>query len=381
MLHKLIETLLEKKSKKNRNRTQCDYCEDEKTVNKYKIINDKIECSTKWTKKYTYVIDGPVRVSKNAKLEIESGVQILLLNKPENVIVEEVNVNSDFPIPPLRVVGSCLIFESGSALNAGVIRIDSCDENYSIQSINLNSGLFFCGSKTESQYNLLNISSDIIITKSNFIIEDLVMNYIGSLYFLVRDKETEIFSIKQAPNRETENIILAIPLNSVTVLGCDNDELMIKKLSINNTGANGVWSQYSSFAMDKLSIIGYQGNGLLVRDCQLEFSKRLEIVQNIVPSFPSYNGLLINISELVGNKPDILPFPPNIFNLPKDLRITTIKIYKCSKLYLISDTDIFRNEVKVIEDPPLINFNNPNGPGTYYKEVLTKDIIFVRNNI
>ena len=281
----------------------------------------------------------------------------------------------------MKVVGSCLIFESGSALNAGVIRMDSCDENYSIQPINLNSGLFFCGSKAESQYNLLNISSDIILTKSNFKIEDLVMNYIGSFYFLVRDKETEIFSIKQAPNIETENIITAIPLNSVTVLGCDNDELMIKKLSINNTGANGVWSQYSSFAMEKLSVIGYQGNGLLVRGSQLEFTKRLEIIQNIIPLFPLYNGLLINISELVGNKPDNIPFPPNQFNLPKDLRITTIKVHKCSKLYLISHTDILRDEVKVIENPPPINFNNPNGQGTYYKEILTKDIIFVRNNI
>lgn len=356
-------------------------CGEEITTIKYKIIEENINCFTKWTRKYIYVIVGPIRIKKYAKLIIESGVQILLLNKLINVIVEQPSMsNSDtFDLPPLTITGSSLIFETGSSLEAGIIRVNACNEDYIKQSTNSNCGIFFCGSKSESQYSGIDISSKIIIKKSHFRIEKLIMNYTGSLFFLVQNDG--VFSITKITPEDPTTIVSALPFNAVTVLGCDNNELMINDLFISNSGSNGLWSQYSSFNMNKLSIVGYQGNGLFTRGSQLEFLKRFEIVQNIIQIFPAYKGVLINIAEVINNKPNVIPFPPDEFDLPKNLRITFIKVDRCAKLYLIADRDKIRDDVDIVEKLPLINFNNSTNTGTYYKEILNEEIIFIRNNL
>ena len=131
--------------------------------------------------------------------------------------------------------------------------------------------------------------------------------------------------------------------------------------------------------MKNLKVTGFQGNALFSRNSEINFTNKLNLVQNINPTYPAYNGLLINIAEIVGNKPDILPFPINQYVLPKNLFLTSITLNEGLKLFLSQQNVIFRDTVDVIENSPLTNFESVSFVGTYYHGKIFKKIIFIRN--
>jgi len=358
-----------------------EYKSCENACNKnYIEITDNITSNTLLRNCNIYIIKKPIRVCGGVKLSIENNVLILLVNKlpEENILIPE---NFD-PTTNLNLIltGSSLIFESGSQLCAENLYINTCNDQYIIQSVNNNCGIYFMGTSTESQYNILDIHSSIRNYKSNYRIKNLYLNYIGSLYFLVQNTD-DTFVITNNPNLQTQTIITAIPLNSITILGCRTEEFTVKNIFCENAGSNGLWSQYSKFEIESLKIIGYQGNALLIRGNQIIIKKKLYLIQNIVPVFPLYNGVLINISELVGNKPDILPFPPNTYTLPKDFFLSSITLLTNIKLYLYEPVNKFRDTVRVIESrPPETIFSN-DVLGTFYKGIINKQITLTRNNL
>jgi hypothetical protein len=361
----------------------------------YIVVNSNIVNDTCWTNDNIYVISLPIRVTEGAKLTIENNVTILLLNKTsvENVVISNPNISTATTPIELTVAGSCLIFESSSKLQAETIFVNSCDLNYTITNTSNNCGIFFCGTQSSSQYNFLNIQSNISIEPSQFNVKNIIMNNIGSFSFLVRTPPAVIppptnfvpytISIQDTPGSSTAtpptSTLNGIPFNSITVVGCKESELNIASSTINNTGSNGLWTQNSSFIMNNLNVSGFQGNGLFARNSEINFTNKLNLVQNITPIFPAYAGVLINIAEIVGNKPDILPFPLNQFVLPKNLFLTSITLNEGLKLFLSQKNFIFRETVDVIENAPLTNFNSVSFVGTYYHGKILKKIIFIRN--
>lgn len=349
---------------------------------KYIELNDNITNDKVLKKDYIYVVTKQVRISSGVKLTVEDNTQIYLLNKTlqQNIIIPDGFDPTDNNNNDLFLNASCLIFESGSSLLSKNIHVSSCDENYIPQSINLNGGIFFCGTRASTQYNILNVVSRIGINQSNFVNESININYGGSLSFLVQNNEDLSYSIVSAPDFTTQTSITAIPLNAVTILGCKKSEVNIKSINVTNTGSNGLWSQYSTLSLDSLSVIGYQGNALFVRGSKISFKNKLSLIQNLIPTFPLYNGILINIEELVGNKPDEIPFPPNEYDLPKDLFISTVELKpkNCLKLKLYEPVVKLRDTVTVIENPPSTIFSN-GLLGTYFSGLIDKKIIFARN--
>lgn len=351
-----------------------------KTTKKYILLDENITNDKILKNCYIYVINKPIRVSSDVTLTIENGTEIYLLNKPveENIFIPE---NFDITDPnnnTLVLNGSCLIFESGSKLISKDIYLFSCDKNYIIQSINLNCGIFFNGTRATTQYNILDVNSFITINNSCFKNDNIYTSYLGSLAFLVQNNTSQEFSITSNPDSNIETIITAIPLNSITTLGCKKSEFRINTIEIKNTGSNGLWTQYSELLINKLSIIGYEGNALFVRGSKINFIHKLTLLQNITPNFPAYKGILINLEELIGNKPDIIPFPPNEYDLPKNLLISSIELEHKLKLKLYEPVTKLRETVSVIENLPPTNFSN-NILGTSYSGFINKKIIFVRN--
>ncbi len=361
---------------------------------KFYKVNTNIVNNTCWTKNKIYVIENPIRVSSGVILTIEDGVTILLVNKTavENVSIDNPNISTSTTPIELTVTGSCLIFESGSKLIAETIYVNSCDENYTVVESSNNCGLFFCGTQTASEYNFFNIGSKISLEKSSFTIKEIILNNIGSFSFLVRTPPATIpppttfvpytISIQSQPGSTTDSpptsTLNGVPFNAITVIGCDRSELNIERCIINNAGSNGLWAQNSLFNMRSLKIFGFQGNGLFLRNSVTDFTNKLSLVQTIEPTFPDYIGLLINIAEVVGNKPNVLPFPPNQFNLSKTIFLTSITLESGLKLFLSQEGIIFRDTVNVIENIPLTNFDS-NNFGTYFNGKISEKIIFVRN--
>ena len=334
-------------------------------------------------------------MTEGVKLTIENNVTILLTNKTgtQNVFIPNPNISTPATPIELNVTGSCLIFESGSKLEAETIFVNSCDQNYTITNTSNNCGIYFCGTQSSSQYSLLDIESNISIYQSEFNVKNIIMNNIGSFSFLVRTPPAVIppptdfvpytISIQDTPGSSTAkpptSTLLGLPFNSITVVGCKESELNIVSCTINNAGSNGLWSQNSSFDMKNLKVTGFQGNALFFRNSEINFTNKLNLVQNINPTYPAYNGLLINIAEIVGNKPDILPFPINQYVLPKNLFLTSITLNEGLKLFLSQQNVIFRDTVDVIENSPLTNFESVSFVGTYYHGKIFKKIIFIRN--
>jgi len=361
----------------------------------YIVVNNNIVNDTCWTNDNIYVISLPIRVTEGVKLTIENNVIILLLNKTsvENVLIPNPNISTPATPIELTVAGSCLIFESGSKLQAETIFVNSCDLNYTITNISNNCGIFFCGTQSSSQYNFLNIESNISIEPSHFNVKNIILNNIGSFSFLVRTPPAVIppptnfvpytISVQDTPGSSTAtpptSVLNGLPFNSITVVGCKESELNIVSCTINNTGSNGLWTQNSSFIINNLIVSGFQGNGIFLRNSEINFTNKLNLVQNITPTFPLYAGILINIAEIVGNKPDILPFPLNQFVLPKNLFLTSITLNKGLKLFLSQKNFIFKETVDVIENEPLTNFNSVSFVGTYYHGKILNKIIFIRN--
>lgn len=348
---------------------------------KYIELNNNITNNKTLKKCYIYVITKPIRVSSGVTLTVENGTNIYLLNKPieENIIIPP-NFDPSTDNNTLIINGSCLIFESGSELKSEDIYVSSCDSNYIPQSINQNCGIFFNGTRATTQYNFINVNSNITLKNSSFKNNNIYVDYLGSLLFLVQNKSDSLYSISSNPDLETQTIITAIPLNSITLLGCKTIEFKIKNIKIKNTGANGLWSQYSSFSINRLSVLGYEGNALFVRGSKITINHKLSLIQNLIPKFPLYKGILINIEEIIGNKPNEIPFPPNEFNLPKNLFISSIELEPNTKLKLYEPVTKLRNTLTVIENLPLTNFSNSIN-GTYYSGYINKKIIFVRNQI
>lgn len=350
---------------------------------KYVEIANDITSDTSLSSCFTYVVKKAIKIRTGVTLKIQDNTEILFVNKTasENVTIVPKNENSTNPNDISEnlfvVTGSSLIFEAGSKLHAENLYINSCNEKYIITSISQNCGLFFLGTYTSSQYNILNVFSNIETYKSSFKIKNLHLNYIGSLSFLCTNEEDGTSSLFITENPSSGNVKLAIPFNSVTVCGCGNDELLIENIHCNSAGSNGLWTQYSNFHMDSLKVIGYQGNALLSRGSKIDFSHKLFLIQNLAPTFPQYGGVLVNIADIVGNKPLIIPFPPDEYNLPKNLVLSTIKLRKSIKLYLYEPVTLFRQTVDVIEAEPKTIFSD--GPiGTYYKNHIDKLIILTR---
>ena len=402
-IQKLLSDFLSFEEKKSCKKKSCKKKSCKKKSSKknpcyqpnYIVINNNIVNDTCWTNDKIYVIELPIRVVEGVKLTIQDNVTILLLNKSsqDNVTIPNPNIVSATTPIELTVAGACLIFESGSKLQAETIFVNSCDENYTISNSSNNCGIFFCGTKSSSQYNLLDIESTISIYESEFYVKNIIMNNIGSFSFLVRTPPATIpptipfvpytISVQNTPGSSTAtpatSTLLGLPFNSITVIGCKESELNIVSSTINNTGSNGLWTQNSSFIIDDLKITGFQGNALFARNSEINIISKLNLVQNIIPVFPEYNGVLINIAEIVGNKPDILPFPPNQFALPKNLFLTSITLNEGLKLFLSQENVIFRETVDVIENLPLTNFNSVAFVGTYFHGKIFKKIIFIRN--
>jgi hypothetical protein len=351
---------------------------------KYIELNDNITNNIILKNNIIYVVTKQIRISSGVNLTIEDNTHIYLLNKPlqQNILIPNGFNPTDNDNNDLFLNASCLIFESGSSLSSKNIYISSCDENYIPQFINLNGGIFFCGTRSSTQYNILNVESKIGINQSNFVNESINIYYGGSLSFLVQNNVDLSYSIVASPDLITQKNITAIPLNSVTFIGCTKSEVNIKSINVFNTGSNGLWSQYSTFSLNSLIVSGYQGNALFVRGSKISIKNKLSLIQNLIPTFPLYNGILINIEELIGNKPNVIPFPPNEYNLPKNLFISTVELKPKNCLGL--ELDLYepvvklRDTVSVIENPPATNFSN-GLLGTYYSGFIYKKIIFTRN--
>jgi hypothetical protein len=185
-----------------------------------KIILNNISVNTFFTNKFTYIIVGEIHVLSGVSLYIENNTTILLRN---GININNTNRSIDY---------STLIFDTGSKLIAKKLFVKSVDKNNKLVNYADNGGLIFLGSATNIIYSTYNtIFSQISATPSNFSIEELIIEYLGS----------------------TIN-------NNITIIGNNEDEFNIKNIKSFYSGNIGLSVIKSNIIIDKLFINNPSGN-------------------------------------------------------------------------------------------------------------------------
>jgi hypothetical protein len=179
-----------------------------------KTILNNISENTFFTNNFKYIIVGEIHVLNGVSLYIEDNTIIYLRN---GININNTNRSIDY---------STLIFDTGSTLIAKKIFIKSADKNNKSVNYANNGGLIFLGSAANVIYSTYNtIFSQISSTPSNFSIEELIIEYLGS----------------------TNN-------NNITIIGTNNDEFNIKNIKSFYSGNIGLSVIKSNIIIDKLFI-------------------------------------------------------------------------------------------------------------------------------
>ena len=202
-----------------------------------KIILNNINKNTFFTNNFTYLIVGEVHVLNGISLYIEDNTTILLRNC---ININNVNRSTDY---------STLIFDTGSTVIAKKIFIKSVDKNNKLIKYADNGGLIFLGSSANIQYKSYNtIFSQISTIPSNFSIEELIIEYLGS-----------------------------INNNNITIIGVNYNEFNIKKIKSFYSGNIGLNIINSIINIDRLYINNPISNGIENNNSIININKSLKI--------------------------------------------------------------------------------------------------------
>lgn len=185
-----------------------------------KTILNNISENTFFTNNFKYIIVGEIHVLNGVSLYIEDNTIIYLRN---GININNINRSIDY---------STLIFDTGSTLIAKKIFVKSADKNNKSVNYANNGGLIFLGSAANIIYSTYNtIFSQISATPSNFSIEELIIEYLGS----------------------TNN-------NNITIIGTNDDEFNIKNIKSFYSGNIGLSVIKSNIIINKLFINNPNGN-------------------------------------------------------------------------------------------------------------------------
>jgi len=294
----------------------------------YKKINLNITKDTFWKNKYIYVIDGPVRIINNVTLKIQNNTKILFKNKDK--LIEFGTASS-----PNILLASSLIFESGSRLDAGSIISYSVDKNNHIDTNCLNAGFIFLGSTVTCNYDNFDINSIITGNKSSFKITSLSTNYLGNSEF---------------------------KLNSITLIGCNYNEVFIENINIKNSGNDAVNLLWSNIHTHKISIYNPIKTSIVVSNSKLLVKYKLKLYQKT-----TFGSTFLFIDDTTSTDANV--------------NFSTIDLKNNIKLY-IDTISLTYNSNNINTDPD--NVINPPFPilpdqPYYIRDILNNDVIIYNN--
>ena len=183
-------------------------------------ISNNITSDTTFTNNYIYIITSEIHVLENINLLIENNVIIYIRNGVYNT-------------PTFR---AALIFDTGSKLISSNFYVLACDNNNDPIAFPDNGGIWFLGSSSNITKD--GVSSKYSSIKSNFIANNIYTYYLGS---------TDINPFWTHSSSQDQD--------SITSLGCNNDEWNILGVYINYSGDNAFDIVNSNISMNNIEIL------------------------------------------------------------------------------------------------------------------------------
>ena len=200
------------------------------------ILKSDIISSRVFLKKNTYIVIGEVRVLANVTLTIEDGTTILLVNGP---------------------MRSSFIFDTGSILEAKHVYFRACDSKYNIVKHANNGGLWFLGSSSNAEKDLITVKYS--VTPSSFTATRIFTAYLGRC------------DPKGGDSPTTDDI------DAISVLGVGSNEWNISSVVSYYSGDDGFDVENSAITLKYLRVIEPKEDGLNITSSRLNILNSLEI--------------------------------------------------------------------------------------------------------
>ena len=195
------------------------------------VIAKDIDSSRTFVKSTTYVIKGAVRVLKNVELTIENGTTILLVNG---------SMRSSF------------IFNTGSKLVAEHVYFRACDATYKLVKTANNGGLWFLGSSSNAEKDLITVKYN--VTPSSFTAIRIFTAYLGRCDSKGKDD-----------------------IDSISVLGVGSNEWNISSVVSYYSGDDGFDVENSAITLKYLRVVEPKEDGLNITSSRVNILNSLEI--------------------------------------------------------------------------------------------------------
>lgn len=195
------------------------------------LITKDIDSSRTFVKSTTYVIKGAVRVLKNVELTIESGTTILLVNG---------SMRSSF------------IFNTGSKLIAEHVYFRACDATYKLVKTANNGGLWFLGSSSNAEKDLITVKYN--VTPSSFTAIRIFSAYLGRCDSKGKDD-----------------------IDAISVLGVGSNEWNISSIVSYYSGDDGFDVENSAITLKYLRVVQPKEDGLNITSSRVNILNSLEV--------------------------------------------------------------------------------------------------------
>jgi len=195
------------------------------------VIAKDIDSSRTFVKSTTYVIKGAVRVLKNVELTIENGTTILLVNG---------SMRSSF------------IFNTGSKLVAEHVYFRACDATYKLVKTANNGGLWFLGSSSNAEKDLITVKYN--VTPSSFTAIRIFTAYLGRCDSKGKDD-----------------------IDSISVLGVGSNEWNISSVVSYYSGDDGFDVENSAITLKYLRVVEPKEDGLNITSSRVNILNSLEV--------------------------------------------------------------------------------------------------------
>lgn len=216
-------------------------------MKRIEVLSADIVGNRRLSARKIYAVEGEVRVRTGARLSIDDGVTILL-------------VNGVFPKSLVR--RSALIFDPGSALSARRFTVKAADARHRAVRCADNGGLWFLGNHANAAKDGVSVRTSLARPPSRFKADRIITAWLGR-------KDTYISA------RTGRELDIGDDIDGFSVLGVGPEEWRIAEVRSRHSGDDGIDFTNSHVRIDRLEVSDPTEDGINVSSSRVEIRKRL----------------------------------------------------------------------------------------------------------
>ncbi|MBM4253850.1 MAG: hypothetical protein FJ146_17925 [Deltaproteobacteria bacterium] len=219
----------------------------------YVVVDHDIEVSTEWDASAIYIITAEVHVLAGVTLTVADGTEIRIVNGRQL---------------PSQLGSNALVFDSGSRLKAGTMRVMAADAKGEPEAVADNAGIWFLGSWRAASKDGLEVTAVGSSHHSRFQAEAIETSYLGR-----PDRDP---TGRHYPGGD-DDAEFGDDIDGISILGVGPTEWRVNAVSSLASGDDGFDVTNSTIAMDTLTVDAPTEDGMNISSSNVAISRQLSI--------------------------------------------------------------------------------------------------------